>query len=418
MKNLLKKFKFRNLIYNTTKNIHLFKKKNYFYFGIDPNYSSLHIGHLLGISLINRLYKLGYKNLIIILGGATSLIGDIKNKNKKNKHKILKNIKLIKNQLYKIIKNKQILILNNIKWLKKIKLLKFLLKILKKISINSILKIKIIKKKLNNNKNIKFTEFIYHILQGYDYLYLNNKFKCSLQIGGADQWNNIITGIKLIKKIKNKKVHGFTFPLLLNSKGIKFSKSNKNIKNIWIDKNKTSIYKLYQYLINLSDKEAINYFKQFSYLNIKKIKKTILIHNKFKHKKYLQKYLVKYFISWIHNKKTYYEIISVMNILFKKKIKIKYIIKNIKLIKKYIKNINININPNKTFTIYNIIAKNKIIFKSNTEYKNFIKNNGILLINCQQIYNHIINLNNLIYNKYLLFQKGKKKFFLLNLKYK
>ncbi|WGH25460.1 MAG: tyrosine--tRNA ligase [Candidatus Shikimatogenerans bostrichidophilus] len=418
MKKLLKEFKFRNLIYNTTKNIHRFLKTNYLYFGIDPNYNSLHIGHLLGISLINRLYKLGYKNIIIILGGATSLIGDINNKNKHNKHKLLYNIKSIKNQLYKILKNKKILILNNIKWFKKIKLLKFLLKILKRISINSILKIKIIKKKLTNNKNIKFTEFIYHILQGFDFLYLNNKFKCTLQIGGADQWNNIITGIKLIKKIKNKKVNGFTFPLLLNSKGIKFSKSNKNIKNIWIDKNKTSIFKFYQYFINLSDKEAINYFKQFSYLNIKKIKKTILKHIKYKHKKYLQKYLVKLFICWIHSKKTYYEIIYVMKILFLKKNKIKYIIKNINLIKKYIKNINIKIDTKNPLTIYNIIAKNKIIFKSNTEYKKFITNNGVLLINGKQISNNIINLNNLIYNKYLLFQKGKKKFFLLNFKFK
>ncbi|MDH3005014.1 MAG: tyrosine--tRNA ligase [Candidatus Shikimatogenerans sp. JK-2022] len=413
---LLKEFKFRNIIYNFTKNIKKYfnNKKNTFYFGIDPTNTSLHIGHLLGISIINRLNKLGYKNIIIILGGATTLIGDIDHKSTyNNKKKIFYNIKLIKKQLLKLIDNNNLIILNNIKWFKKIKLLNFFIKIFSKISINSILKIKLIKNKLKNNNSIRYTEFIYHILQAYDYLYLYNKYKCVLQIGGADQWNNIITGVKLIKKIKKKKVYGLTFPLLLNKFGKKFSKSYDNKSNIWINKKKTSIYNLYQYFINLSDKEAINYFKQFSLLNIKKIKKYIYIHKKYNYKKFLQKYLLKLFICWIHGKKIYKEIYYVMNILFKKKNNLKYIKKNILLIKKYIKNINIKLKNLNGLTIYNLIKQNNNIFKSYNEYKKFINYNGLLLINGNKIKNNIININNLINNKYLILKKGKKEYYLL-----
>ncbi|MDH3004508.1 MAG: tyrosine--tRNA ligase [Candidatus Shikimatogenerans sp. JK-2022] len=410
---ILKNLKYRNLIYNYTKNIDNFfkNKKNTFYFGIDPTDDTLHIGHLLGISLINRLYKLGYKNIIILFGGATTLI-----KKNYNKIKINKNIKKIKKKLIKIIYNKNIKFINNIKWYKKINILNFIKKIFNIISINSLLKIKIIKSLLKKNININFSFFIYHLLQGYDYLYLYKNYKCILQIGGSDQWYNIITGIKLIYKLYKKKVYGLTYPLLLNNKGIKFSKTNKNINNIWINKNKTSIYDFYQYFINLSDNESIKYLKFFVLINKKKIKKIIKLHKLYKKKKIIQNYLLKFFIYWIYNKKVYKEIIKVMYILFKKNnyINIK---KNILLIKKYIINISLLINKNENFTIYKLIKLNKIIFNSFNEYKKFIKNKGKIFINCKNLKDDKINVNNLIFNKYLIFKKGKKQFFLLKILY-
>ncbi|MDH3004317.1 MAG: tyrosine--tRNA ligase [Candidatus Shikimatogenerans sp. JK-2022] len=413
MENIFKKLLYRNLIYNYTNNINNFflNKKNVFYIGIDPTYNTLHIGHLLSISIINRLYKLGYKKNIIIIGGATTLI------NKKYKKKeIYNNINKIKTQLINLIYNKKVKIINNLKFYKKKKILIFIRNIFNNFSVNSLLKIKKNKKKLKNNLEINFNSFIYHILQSYDYYYLNKKYKCNLQIGGSDQWYNIISGIKLIKKKIKKKVYGFTFPLLLNNKGIKFSKSNKNINNIWINKKKTSIYDFYQYFINLSDKEAINYLKLFTFLNIKNIKKLIIIHKKNIKKKYIQKYLLKFFINWVYNKKIYKNIKKVMDILFKKNNN-KLIYNNILLIKKYIKNIKIKINKNVKLNMFILINLNKDIFNSYNEYKKYINNNGKLLINGKKIINNFINTNNLILNKFIIIKKGKKNFFLLKIIY-
>ncbi|WGH24905.1 MAG: tyrosine--tRNA ligase [Candidatus Shikimatogenerans bostrichidophilus] len=412
MKNLIKELKFRNLLYNKTKNLILFfnKKNNSFYFGIDPTYSSLHLGHLLGISIINRLYKLGYKNSIILFGKATTLI-----KKKYNNKIINNNINKLKKQILKLSINKNILFINNINWYKKILFIPFIKKIFYINSINSLLKIKKINNMINNNESIKFTDFIYHLLQGYDYLFLNKKYNCNLQIGGSDQWYNILTGIKLIKKIKKVKTYGFTYPLLLNNKGEKFSKSKKNINNIWISKKKTSIYDMYKYFINLSDNRSIEYLKYFSFVKKIKIKKIIYKHNFNKKKKIIQKSLLKFFIKWIYNIKTYKEIKLVMNILYKNNFN--KIINNFYLIKKYINKIKINIKKTDNITMYNIIKYKNIIFKSNREYNNYIKNNGIIYINCKKLNNNIININNLLYNKYLFLKKGKKDFFLLIIKF-
>ncbi|MDH3004857.1 MAG: tyrosine--tRNA ligase [Candidatus Shikimatogenerans sp. JK-2022] len=421
MINIFKKLKYQKLIKNKTKKLDFFlkqKKKKPIYFGIEPTSDSLHIGHLLGISLLIKFYKLGYP-IIIILGGGSILINNLKFKlYKKKKKKILKkikfNIKCLKKQIKLLFKKKKILILNNYKWLKKINLLKFFNNFLFFFSINKILKIKFFKKKIKKKKNIKFTDFFYHIIQGFDFFYLNKKYKCNFQIGGSDQWFNILTGIFFIKKFsKKKKVFGLTYPLLLNNNGIKFSKSNK--ENIWLNKKKTSIFDFYQFIINLSDNMSINYFLNFSNFNKKKIKKIIIYHKKNKKKKIIQKFLLKFFIQWIYGKKIYKEIKKIMYILFKKN-KIKYIKNYFFLIKKYLKNILINKNKKKKITIFDLIKQNKKIFSSNNDYRKFIKNNGIFLINCKKNKNNILtNFNNLIFNKYLIIQKGKKFFFLLKI---
>ncbi|MDH3004737.1 MAG: tyrosine--tRNA ligase [Candidatus Shikimatogenerans sp. JK-2022] len=418
MNNLLKKLKYKKILKNYTKKNFLKIKKKNIYFGIDPTSSSLHLGHLLGIKIINDFYKLGFKKIIIVLGGITSLIGDINyyRKIKSNKKKIKKNIKSLKKQILKLFDNKNIIILNNKLWLKKIKLIYFIFKIFNKISFNNILKNKIIKNFILKNKNIKFTKIIYHIIQAYDYYYLYKKYKCNLQIGGSDQWTNILTGIKLIKKIKKKNVNGLTYSLLLNNKGIKFSKSNKNINIIWLNKKKTSILDFYQYFINLSDKIAIDYFQKFLDYKKKNNDKIIKKHKKEKKKKYIQKILSKFFLLWVYSKKDYYNILKITNLFFKNK-NYKNIINKFLLLKKYLPIIKIYIKKKKNnLTIYDLIKKNKIIFFSNTNYKNFIKNNGLFLINGIKINNNIItNYKNLLHNNYLILQKGKKKFYLLKI---
>ncbi|WOX79466.1 tyrosine--tRNA ligase [Candidatus Shikimatogenerans bostrichidophilus] len=414
MNNIIKFFKdlkWRNLIFNKTNNITKYFINNniILYIGFDPTYDSLHIGHLLPISIIYRYYKI-YKFNFILIGEFTAKI----NLNK-NKLKLIKNnIKNIKKQIYNLLKIKNIKIINNNKWLNKLYLYKFFNNICKYINLNFMLKKKIIYNKLNNN-NIKLTNFLYQLLQGYDYYYLYKKYKCNLQIGGSDQWSNILTGIKIIKKKYNKNVHGFTFPLLLNNNNIKFSKSNKNNNsNIWLNKKYTSVYKFYQYFINLSDKNSIKYFKYFSLLKKKYIKQFISYHTKNPEKKILQKKIAKEITKWVHNKTNCKNSIIISNILFNKVFNIKLINKYINIIKNYIKTYNYFFNKKTNIYIFNFI-KDKIFFNSNSEYKKFINNNGIFLINGLKINNNLItNFNNLIKNKYLIIQKGKKKHYLIN----
>ncbi|WOX79203.1 tyrosine--tRNA ligase [Candidatus Shikimatogenerans bostrichidophilus] len=408
--NFFNDLKWRKLIFNKTNNItKYFNNHNIIlYIGFDPTYDSLHIGHLLPISIIYRYYKIYKINFILIGEFTTKIIFN------KNKFKFIKNnIKKIKKQILKLLNIKNIKFINNNYWLKKLSLYKFLNNICKYISLNFMLKKKIIYNKLNNNNSIKVTKFLYQLLQGYDYYYLYKKYKCNLQIGGSDQWSNILTGIKIIKKKYNKKVHGFTFPLLLNNNNIKFSKSNKNNFNIWLNKKYTSVYYFYQYFINLSDNNSIIYIKYFSFLNKINIKTLINEHIKNPEKKILQKQIAKELTKWVHNKKHCKNTIILSNILFKKSFNIKLINKYINIIKYYIKTYYYYFNKINNILIFKFIKK-KIFFNSNSEYKKFIKNNGIFLINGIKINNNLItDFNNLIKNKYLIIQKGKKKHFLI-----
>ncbi|MDH3003771.1 MAG: tyrosine--tRNA ligase [Candidatus Shikimatogenerans sp. JK-2022] len=411
MKNIIKDLKWRNLLFNKIKNIKniLNENKKIVYIGFDITYFSLHIGHLLAISILNRLYNYGYK-IIIIIGQTTTLIN--------NNEKINLNYNKLKiiNQLKKLFNNKKILILNNYNWLKKLNFIKIINLFFKKILLNKLIKKKI--KKKNNNNTLYLSEFIYPFLQGYDYYYLNKKYNCNLQIGGSDQWGNILIGIDIIKKNKNKKnIYGFTYPLLLNNKGKKFSKSNKNIKNIWLNKKLTSIFRFYQYFLNLNDKDSILYIKYFSFQNYKYINNIIIKHNLNKNLKILQKKIAKILTIWVHGYKNYKYVKKISKILFKKNYN-KLNKKLINFLKKQIKNKKIIIN-NYLLNINNLI-KNKFLFKSKNNYKKFIINNGLLLFNNKKIIinNNIININkyNLIKNKYLIIQKGKKNFFLLKIK--
>ncbi|BDT61602.1 MAG: hypothetical protein RDO_1300 [Flavobacteriales endosymbiont of Rhyzopertha dominica] len=421
MKNkILKELIWRNLIYNYTKNINILfnSKKITLYIGFDPTFYSLHIGHLIPLSIIIRLYKYKIiKKIYIIIGKSTAIIGDINNNNNYNKY-INNYIKLLKLQikkiLYKKIKKNIIYFLNNYNWIKNIKLLKFLNNFSNYISINFMLKKKIIKNNLKNNININFSKFTYSLLQGYDYYYLNKKYNCNLQIGGSDQWTNIITGIYLIKKKLNKNLYGFTFPLLLNNNNKKFSKSNIN-NNIWLNKKLTNIYNLYQFLINLSDNNSIKYIKYFSFFKKKKTLNIIKYHFKNTNKKILQKIITKLLIKWIYNKKIYKNIKYITNLLFYKKFKINYIKKNINLLKKYINYYTIYYNKNiNNINIFYLIKKN-ILFNSNTNFKKFIYNNGLIYINGKLINNKflITNFKNLINKKYIFIKIGKKQHYLI-----
>jgi tyrosyl-tRNA synthetase len=249
-----------------------------FYLGTDPTADSLHIGHYASFVTAKRLAMHGH-NPIILVGGATGLIGDPRPTAEReiiSKEKVSENIKGLTKQVTKLLDGKA-KVVNNYDWTKDVTFLDFLRDIGKYINVNYMLNKDIISRRLESG--ITYAEFSYTLLQGFDFLYLFNNENCVLQAAGSDQWGNITTGIELIRKIEGKEAYGFTMPLILDSTGKKFGKSEGNA--LWLDKEKTSPYKIYQYLINSEDSKVIEYLKVFTFLSreeIESLEKDTLEH--------------------------------------------------------------------------------------------------------------------------------------------
>lgn len=229
-----------------------------FYLGTDPTADSLHIGHYASFVTAKRLLKHGHKPIILV-GGATGLIGDPRPTTERpmiSKETVLNNIESLKKQVNSLLDGKA-QVVNNYDWTRDVTFLDFLRDIGKYINVNYMLNKDIISRRLDSG--ITYAEFSYTLLQGFDFLHLFRNNNCVLQAAGSDQWGNITTGIELIRKIENKTAYGFTMPLILDSTGKKFGKSEGNA--LWLDKEKTSPYQIYQYLINSDDSKVIEYLK-------------------------------------------------------------------------------------------------------------------------------------------------------------
>ena len=239
-----------------------------FYLGTDPTADSLHIGHYASFVTAKRLALHGHKPIILV-GGATGLIGDPRPTQERDtitKELVNKNIIGLTKQIEKLLDGKAELV-NNYDWTKDITYLDFLRDIGVYININYMLGKDIIARRLETG--ISYKEFSYTLLQGYDFLHLFREKNCVLQAAGSDQWGNITTGIELIRKIENKEAYGFTMPLILDKMGNKFGKSEGNA--LWLDKEKTSPYQIYQYLINSDDTKVEEYLKVFTFLSLEEI---------------------------------------------------------------------------------------------------------------------------------------------------
>ena len=241
-----------------------------FYWGTDPTADSLHLGHYSALVTAKRLARAGHKPILLV-GGATGLIGDPRPTTEREiiaKDTLNKNIEGIKKQVSDLFEGKAEIV-NNYDWTKDYTFLEFLRDIGKYINVNYMLNKDIINRRLETG--ITYAEFSYTLLQGYDFLHLFKEKNCILQAEGSDQWGNITTGIELIRKIEGKEAFGFTMPLILDSTGKKFGKSEGNA--LWLDKNKTSPYQIYQYLINADDSLVIHYLKVFTFLSKEEIEK-------------------------------------------------------------------------------------------------------------------------------------------------
>ena len=251
-------------------------KKMRFYIGFDCTAKSLHVGSLIQIMCLRLLQKYGHTP-VVLLGGGTTLIGDPSGKDESRKilssKEINKNITSIKKVFQKFLKSKgknKVIFVNNKNWLSNLNYIDFLRKYGKYFTINKMLTFDSIKNRLDREQSLSFLEFNYMIFQAYDFLILNEKQKVELQIGGSDQWGNIVNGVDLVKKVNNKEVYGLTTPLILNSSGLKMGKTSEGA--VWLDKNLLSSYDYWQFWRNTDDKDVIRYLKLFTELDLEKIK--------------------------------------------------------------------------------------------------------------------------------------------------
>ncbi|WP_185859271.1 tyrosine--tRNA ligase [Blattabacterium cuenoti] len=422
-KNIIDELSWRGLIKNKVSGIeNQLKKPTTMYIGFDPTSDSLHLGSLLPLIILIHFQKMGHKSLVLI-GGATGFIGDPSGR-KDNRiflsQEILqKNTESIKNQILRLLKfhSEKIELLNNLDWIQNVSFLEFIRDIGKYFTVNYMISKDSVKKRINDEKNgISFTEFSYSLIQGYDFLYLNQMKNCLLQIGGSDQWGNITTGIELIRKRTGKKAYGFTFPLITKSNGIKFGKSEKG-ENIWLDKNKTSPYKFYQFWINISDFEIEKYIKIYTFFSKEKIDQLIIQHRKNPNKRFLQKKLAHEITKWVHGNEISEKIIKITHILFDKKNEILQFLNEETLISIYnhIPHMVLSYEEFEKGIFLLDLLKKSGFFYSKSEASRALKANSIYLNKILIKENFLLQKNNIIGKKYILLQFGKKEFFIIKI---
>ena len=268
-----------------------------FYWGTDPTADSLHLGHYSSLLTAKRLAKAGH-HPILLVGGATGLIGDPRPTAEReiiDKGVVEKNIEGIRNQVLTLFDN-NVEVVNNYDWIKDFTFIDFLRDVGKYINVNYMLNKDIISRRLETG--ITYAEFSYTLLQGYDFVHLYKEKNCIMQAAGSDQWGNITTGVELIGKMLGKEAYAFTMPLILDSTGHKFGKSEGNA--LWLDKTKTPAYDIYQYMINSSDDKVEEYLKVFTFLDKDEIDEVMRKHNERPEDRYAQKTLAYEFIKDLH----------------------------------------------------------------------------------------------------------------------
>ena len=289
-----------------------------FYWGTDPTADSLHLGHYSSLITAKRLAEYGHKPILLV-GGATGLIGDPRPTAEReimDKKVLEKNLEGIAKQVEKIFDGKATIV-NNYDWFKDYEFLDFLRDVGKYINVNYMLDKDIIRRRLETG--ITYAEFSYTLIQGYDFLRLFQDYDCILQASGSDQWGNITTGIDLIRKITGKTAYGFTMPLVLDKTGKKFGKSEGNA--LWLDKNKTSSYTLYQYLINTDDSIVIDYLKIFTFLTKEEIEALAKSNKEEPEKRLAHEALAREIITDLHGVEEYNHAVELSHLLFQEKFK-------------------------------------------------------------------------------------------------
>lgn len=389
------------------------------YIGFDPTANSLHIGHLMQIITLIRLQNFGHIPIALI-GGATGMIGDPSGKSSERnllpEQTLRDNIEGIKKQLTFFLNDKEsgrsAELVNNFDWMNEFSFINFIRDIGKHLSVNYMLAKDSVKNRLESG--MSFTEFSYQLIQGYDFYYLFKNKNCKVQIGGSDQWGNITSGTELIRKKDNLAAFGLTTQLIKKSDGSKFGKTESG--TIWLDKLKTSPYKFYQFWINSSDIDAKNFIKAFTFLTNDKIDELILAHDQDAGLRILQKELAKQLTILVHGNIGFMGAIETSSLLFNgsfsdlSKLEEAVFLDVFEGVPQFI------ITKNEladSISVIDFLAEKTSVMSSKSEAKKIIQGGGIS-INKKKVesIDLKIQLSDLVNNKYIIIQKGKKNYYL------
>jgi tyrosyl-tRNA synthetase len=396
------------------------------YVGIDPTADSLHIGHLVSVMMLKHLQLSGHRPIALV-GGATGMIGDPSGKSEErnllDETTLRKNQEGIKKQLAKFIdfqsdKPNKAVMVNNYDWMKEYSFLGFIREIGKHITVNYMMSKDSVKKRLGSESKdgMSFTEFSYQLVQGTDFLHLYNNYGCKLQMGGSDQWGNIVTGTELIRRKTGGEAFALTCPLITKSDGTKFGKTEAG--NVWLDPEKTTPYQFYQFWLNVSDEDAAKYIRIFTTLDHNSIDQLTSRHNENPEERILQKRLAEEVTVMVHSSEDYNGAVEASQILFGKgttdslrKMSESTFLSVFEGVPVYDLNKEIIMAG---VTVADLCAVHTQVFQSKGELRRLVQGGG-LSINKEKIENSemVMNSGSLLNDKYLLVQKGKKNYSLI-----
>lgn len=429
MKNFVEELKWRGMIQDIMPGTEekLMEGPQAAYVGIDPTADSLHIGHLVSIMILKHFQQCGHKPIALI-GGATGMIGDPSMKSQErnllDEETLQHNIAGIKKQLSRILDfdsdapNKAELV-NNYDWMKNYSFLNFIRDVGKHITVNYMMAKDSVKKRLSSEsrEGMSFTEFSYQLLQGYDYLWLYENKGCRLQLGGSDQWGNITTGTELIRRMLGKTdAFALTCPLIRKADGTKFGKTEKG--NIWLDPEKTSPYEFYQFWLNVSDADAARYIKIFTSLSREEIEALTAEHEAAPHLRVLQKRLAKEVTIMVHSEEDYNAAVDASNILFGnatsealKKLDEDTLLAVFEGVPQFEVSRDALAAGVKAVDLF---VDNAAVFASKGEMRKLVQGGGVSL-NKEKLaaFDQVVTTADLLDDKYLLVQRGKKNYYLI-----
>jgi tyrosyl-tRNA synthetase len=396
------------------------------YIGFDPTADSLHIGHMVQVMLLVHFQRAGHTPIALV-GGATGMIGDPSGKSEErnllDEESLFRNQEAIKKQLSKFLdfnseRENNALMVNNYDWMKQYSFLGFIREIGKHITVNYMMSKDSVKKRISPEakEGMSFTEFSYQLVQGTDFLHLYNNYNCRLQMGGSDQWGNIVTGTELIRRKTGGEAFALTCPLITKSDGSKFGKTESG--NVWLDPEKTTPYQFYQFWLNVSDMDAAKYIKIFTTLGQQEIENITAEHNNAPHERLLQKRLAEEVTVLVHSRSDYEGAVEASQILFGKG--------TTESLRRMNENTFLSVFEGvpvfdirkeiieKGVSVTDLCAEHSQIFASKGELRRLVQGGG-LSINKLKIDNAdlVISPDHLLNNKYLLIQKGKKNYFLI-----
>ncbi|MGJ5642648.1 tyrosine--tRNA ligase [Formosa sp. S-31] len=429
-KNLVEELTWRGLVHDIMPGTEeqLNKEMTTAYIGFDPTSDSLHIGSLVPIILLVHLEKTGHKPIALV-GGATGMIGDPSGKsderNLLDEATLAKNVAGIKGVLSRFLnfdsseKNAPVLV-NNYDWMKDFSFIEFARDVGKRITVNYMMAKDSVKKRLSGDSGVgmSFTEFTYQLIQGYDFYHLYKNYNCLLQMGGSDQWGNITTGTELVRRMnvgEEAKAYAMTCPLITKADGSKFGKSEGG--NVWLDADKTSVYKFYQFWLNTTDEDAEKYIKIFTFLDKETIDTLIAEHKEMPHLRLLQKKLAEEVTTFVHSKAEFENAERASNILFSKSFKT-----------------DINSLDEKTFLdvfegvpmaelsksnlaegvdMIAALAAETQFLGSNSEARRALKENAVAVNKEKVKEDYKLTATDLINNTYVILNKGKKNTYII-----